>query len=111
MAPIRITAKDRFDELFVKITELEKQFEMNEDNRKDLDDQWTRDSYELTMFPMCLQLHHPETAEYKQLQRKQRQLQYSCESAERRVKELKNENVEIKCEIDRLSNEVKQIKF
>ena len=111
MAPIRITTKDRFDELFTKSKELEKIFEMNEDNQKDLNEQWRKHSYELIMFPMCYKLHHPETAAYKKLQKQQSFLQDSCEYAQKRISELKNENVKIKIEIDRLSEEVRQLKF
>ena len=111
MAPYKHAVKDRFDELFDIITKLEKEVEINDDLQEFLDKQRERYSDELTMFPMCYILHHPDTPEYKQLQKKEKRLKKSCEYAERRVVELYNENIRLKHQIDTFSEEVRQLKF
>ena len=111
MAPYKHAVKDRFDELFIIVTKLEKELEINEDLQEFIKKQWDRDSDELTIFPMCYKLHHPDTPEYRQFQKKEKKLKDSCEYAERRVMELKDENIRLKYQINKFSEEVRQLRF
>ena len=110
MAPHNISLADRLDEIYEKIEKLEKEIEINHDLQEFLDEQIINTRWELTNIRLQYELVHPDSYEHNQLQRKERRLRKSCDSATKRIEELKTENIELKRRCRQLNAEMEQMK-
>ena len=75
-----------------------------------LSEQHTRDMYDLDGFPLCYEIWHPDSDEYKQLQKEEKSLIKSCKYAKKRIRQLNNKNIILQRQIDQINNDMLQIK-
>lgn len=110
MPPYSIPFHDRLQEIKDRKAKVQDEIKMNKDVINSLDALIDDNCWHLSNIPLRYQLTHPNTEEYRQIQKEETRLEKSCEGARNYIDQLRRENVELKRRVDQLINEINQCK-
>ena len=91
MAPHNISLANQLQELNDKKSQLENRIEINKDLQDFSDEQINKNCWHLSNMPLRKELLHPDTVEYKELQKEETRLRKSCRESRKNIEELKEE--------------------